>query len=517
MTGSQSPKHRVALLVVAIVALPARCVAQEPATKPAMVVSQGRGKDDGDGSATAPFRTVTRALRAARETSRNRVVLEYGDYGAGETFPLEVPAGLELRGIGSGGTSLQVLTGVAVSLAASESAEPTVLAGLTIVGAEIGVQTCGAHPVLLRGVTIANCKTGIASKDGAATTIAATGLRLRECGVGIEAQGLAPITLQLVDSSFERCRVGLWLHAVDGGDPVAYAGPAPRHDLRLLRCTFFGCTQAGIERTGAVGKNTGPAYAIVDCTFQDNVIGIDLQRPSADTPLDVLRTRFLGNSSFGLRVSGQLGDAASTSSITGCDFQWNGIGVHATNAHVVYELRRCRFLDNVGNAMFLANFVTAPLTVRVADSLIAGNGGCGIYTMADGNQLAARITHCTIVQNGAAGVLRKTRHSGASTLEIRGCIVADNATDLERVAATEVFTSLVGDGSATSERGNLAGDPRFVSAASRDLRLRRDSPCIDRGDASSGAGSVDLAGRSRSGAPDLGALEAVPDPLLDRR
>ena len=472
-----------------------------------VVVSQGRGKDDGDGSATAPYRTVTRALRAVRESAAKRITIEYGEYGAGETFPLQLPAGVELRGIGCGGTFLQVATGTGVLLA-SDASETCTLAGLAIVGADIGVQ-CNGAALVLRGVALANCKVGIASQDGAATTIRATGLRVRDGDVGIDAPGLAPFSLQLSDAVFEQCRIGLSLHAVDAGDPVTYTGPGVQHDLRLERCTFAGCREGGLVRKGAAGTNNGPAYHILDCTFLANGIGIDLQRPAADTPLVVRRTRFHSNTLFGLRASGQGGDATTTSMIEACDFQWNGVGVHATNCHVVYELRRCRLLDNVGNALFLANFVTTPLAVRVADSLIAGNGGAGIYTMADGNQLAAKITHCTVVQNGAAGVHRKTRHAGTSTLEIRGCIVAGNATDLERIAPTEVWTSLIGDGSATNERGNLAGDPRFVDAALRDLRLRADSPCIDRGEASSGAGAVDLIGQARIGTADLGALEAV--------
>jgi hypothetical protein len=60
----------------------------------------------------------------------------------------------------------------------------------------------------------------------------------------------------------------------------------------------------------------------------------------------------------------------------------------------------------------------------------------------------------------------------------------------------------------------MGTDPRFVNA--QDFHLQADSPTIDAG-ASGGAPAVDFEGRTRVGAPDIGAYEfgAAPRPRLD--
>ncbi|MFY9345827.1 MAG: right-handed parallel beta-helix repeat-containing protein, partial [Planctomycetota bacterium] len=258
------------------------------------------------------------------------------------------------------------------------------------------------------------------------------------------------------------------------------------------------------------GPNRGPAYGFTGCTFTGCGTGIDLQRPAGDTPLLVSDCRFHANQGCGVRLCGDAGDAALRSTFTQCEFRWNGIGLHATNARVACTVARCRFVDNLGAALFLANFMAAPTSAAVSDCLIAGNGGTGIYAMADGERLAVAIAHCTIAANGSAGIERKTRHSGSSTLAIRNCIVAGNAKDLEKIAADEVAASLVGDGSAGTGSDNLAGDPGFVDPRGHDWRLRPDSACVDRGEVLSTDAAIDLAGTARTGRPDLGAFELAP-------
>jgi hypothetical protein len=489
-----------------------------------IVVSQNRGNDASDGSAAAPVRTVTRGVALARERAVSLVRIEFGDYAEGETFPLSLPSGLELRGIGSGGTVLRANAGVLLRVEHSDAPVNVLVAGLALASAEVGidvgapafsasVRMPGGPPVLLRlrGVTFAGCRTGVRAQTGAGSlAIQGTGMRAQACDLGLDAEGLGAFALRLADSSFEACRVGVQLRAAEDGDPVTYAGPGVDHTLELVRCVFSGSTQSGFERRGAAGSNQGPPYRFEDCTFRGNAVGVELQRPAADTPLAMHRSRFEGNAGFGIRASGQNGDPSAVTSIAECDFRWNGVGLHVTNSHVTYQVSRSRFVDNVGNALFLSNFMTAPLTVRVVTSLIAGNGGAGIYTMADGERLAAEVLFCTIVDNGAGGVHRKTRHSGSSNLEVRGCIVAGNAPDLEKIEPVEVFDCLIGDGSAGLERDNLAGDPGFVNAALRDYALAPGSPCIDRGHGDERLPTLDLDGKARVLRPDLGALEWVP-------
>jgi hypothetical protein len=298
------------------------------------------------------------------------------------------------------------------------------------------------------------------------------------------------------------------LRAAEDVEIGAYDGPGVNHRVVLEGCVFQGCERAGFERRGSTGANLGDPYEFSNCLFQGNRVGIELMRPSADTPIRVRGSRFFSNVNFGMRVAGNAGDPTETSLIDDSEFRWNGVGLHMTNSHVVFEVRRSRFLDNVGNALFLANFQTEPLSARVISSLIAGNGGAGVYTMADGQKLGVEILHSTIAHNGAGGVHRTTRHSGESRLEIKGCVVVGNAPDLVKIEREEVSASLVGDGGGGSERGNLSGDPGFRNAALRDYRLASGSRCIDAGEADPRLGELDLAGLVRAeGAPDLGAFE----------
>ncbi len=489
-----------------------------PGASGEVVASLNRGDDArGDGSPALPFRTVTRALAAARASGARLVRLEYGTYEAGEDFPLLLPAGFELRGIGPQGS---ILRGSAETLVRLEPGPTgTVLAGLSIVaatpGSGVGVELAPApeRPVALdlRGVELSGFDMGMRVVTGEAPArIFATGLRLSDCDTGLDVAGTGVFGLQLEHASVESCRLGLHLHAAETKELSAYAGPPVQHSLELLGVSFLSCAEAGFQRSGAAGTNAGTGYRFADCTFQRNAIGVHLVRPAADAAYSFEGCSFLGNANFGVFASGHAGDPDQTTRIEDCSFRWNGVGLSVTNSHVLWDVRRSQFLDNVGNALFLANFQTAPLRARVESTLVAGNGGAGIYTMADGERFAAEVLHCTIVDNGAAGLQRKTRHFGKSTLEVRGSILAGNAPDLEKVEPAEVFRSLVEDGSAGTENGNLSGDPGFVDARRRDFRLAGGSAGVDAGEADARLSPLDCLGTPRSGAPDLGACERAP-------
>jgi hypothetical protein len=493
--------------------------APEQARTRAIVVSQNRGDDAAAGTAAAPVRTVTRGIALAGATGAAIVRVEYGEYGPGEVLPIELPPGIEVAGIGAGGSSLACGGKVAFRVAPAPRvvasnpapAAVTVLAGFGIHDAAIGValpasDTAGTV-LVVRGTTFRSCAIAVSAPTGkAALELTATGMRTEQCAIGIDVSGTGPCRLRLDDSTFTGGDVGVLLRAAEGVEVGTYDGPGGDHDVALLRCSFLGCARAGLARRGAAGTNRGSIYTLADCSFAGNGTGIDLPRPAGDTPLVVTGTRFHGNSGFGVRTAGQNGDPLRTSTFTGCDFRWNGVGLHATNCHVACSVRRCTFVDNLGNALFLANFMAAPVSAAVADCLIAGNGGAGVYTLADGERLAISLHHCTITANGSSGVHRQTKHNGRSTLSLVGCIVAGNAIDLERVRADEVATSLIGDGTGGDTSGNLAGDPGFVDARRRDYRLRAESRCIDSGSAAA-PGALDLAGNPRLGRADLGALE----------
>ena len=485
---------------------------------PQLHVSALNGDDArGDGGRDAPFRSLTRALGALGEkvAPGTRIHLGYGTYDAehGERFPLELPSGVTVRGIGASGTEL-VGDGQGTLLRLGGAGQ-SVLGGLSLRGADVGLELTGgqAASVHLLGLRVEGLETGVgaAASDagGPALSLWIDGLQAVDCGVGLALTGHGPVGLELRDSAFRDCRVGLLFEAAAEAEIAAYEGPGVDHDVTLAGCVFRGCSEAGILRRGAARTNEGPAYRFEACLFEGNRAGIEFRRPAADSPLVLRGCRFLSNTHFGLTATGHDGDAGKASEVVESEFRFNGVGLHVTNAHVVYRVHRNRFLDNGGNAMFLSNFMTEPVRAVVANNLVAANGGAGVYCLADGRQLAVALLYNTIVDNGGGGVVRKNRHSGQSSFEVRGCILAGNTPELVKIEPAEVFGSLVMDGSAGRGNGNLEGDPAFLDPARRDYRLGPESPCRDAGAADPRLGAVDLAGAPRAvGPPDLGALEA---------
>lgn len=499
-------------------AAPVQDAAQDAAPAERVLhVAREAGDDAGDGSEAAPFRTLSRALeqvRAERQAAggasgRWRVLAAAGTYdaAAGETFPLPLPGGVTLQGAGAGVT---VVAGPAPLLVESRLAagEAAVLAGLTLQGAGSGrgllarhVEQGGAGArTILRDVSLEGLDEGLRVEgpgllDGVVTAellVELSGVRATDCGTGAALAGPLAVAAVVRDAVFTRCGVGLLLEA------SAAAGPA-LHGTSVTRSLFESCREAGVRLAG--GRPDDAPRAFSDCDFVGNDTGLELPVPAADAPLVLSRCRFLRNTSFGLRASGQRGDPARTTRVEDGLFRWNGVGVHVTNVQAPWELSRCRIEDSAGAGLFVANFTAEPVTLRLRDSLVARNGAAGLYFLADGRRLDVQAVHCTIADNAGAGVERKHRHSGTSRFLLAGCIVSGNGTDLVRVEEAEVQGCLVG------------GDPGFVDREARDWRLRAGSPALDRGEeawpqGTLRAGERDVRGAERRvGAIDLGAFE----------
>jgi hypothetical protein len=170
-------------------------------------------------------------------------------------------------------------------------------------------------------------------------------------------------------------------------------------------------------------------------------------------------------------------------------------------------------------------------TCSVRDSLIR----------ADGSEAAALFASCektvitrnvTALATGAKAVGVRVSYNGimiggACVLDLRNAIVSGDLYDLQTnfggfgpgnitvensnfdVAKQELNTTLTQGG------GNQTAPPLFVDAAGGNYREAAGSPTIDAGVASQ-IGSLDLDGNARvlGAAPDIGAYEFVPPPIL---
>ena len=120
---------------------------------------------------------------------------------------------------------------------------------------------------------------------------------------------------------------------------------------------------------------------------------------------------------------------------------------------------------------------------EVYDCLIVNNIGnwAGVF--------GGRFYGCTISGQSAGGGI------GESTTAYN-TILFDNA--VQDAAAKAICINCCTGGQLRPGAGNIAADPLFVDAANGDFRLRADSPCINAGDATYGAG---IGGADFVGAP----------------
>lgn len=169
----------------------------------------------------------------------------------------------------------------------------------------------------------------------------------------------------------------------------------------------------------------------------------------------------------------------------------------------------------------VASYPNSGLTLR--NCLIVSNT---TYSMGGGYSATADSTveNCTIAFN----VSRNGEGGGLSIFDanvaVRNTIIYTNRALAKPATdnwATNRVTSINFQNVCTFPRAGsnwLTNDPRFVSIAARNFRLRGDSPCINAAQTLSWMSSAtDLDGipRIRNGAPDLGAYElATNDPLL---
>lgn len=503
-------------------------------------VSADHGDDQaGDGSFEKPYRTLSRALTELEGSVPPFPVVRLGrgEYGAaaGEAFPIDLPMGVTVSGLSS---TLTTITGAGEDLLlrahgiGTLGTRFTVVEGVALAGAARGVELAPSTgiqgvaplvPLALNDVLCTGMEVGVdlpllEDAEGVTNfpvTLLANGLRTQDCGVGLRAAGTSMAVLDLVGCEFTGGRIGVLLEASPEESPDRYEGIGVNHRFSARGCTFAGASEAGFTRRGGERLNRGTPYRFEDCTFRGNHTGLYMQRPAADSPYEVRDSRFLANTHFGLRAVGERGDPGQRSVVEGCEFRWNGGGLHVVNAQVTLELRRSRITNSTGTGVFFGNFMSDPITLVLENDLIADNGDIGLLCLADARLLEAEIVHCTITSNGQGGLRRKNRHSGESRFAIRNSIVADNGRmDLVEVGMDEVFHSLIGDATETGppERGNLSGNPGFRQSALWDYDLRDDSPCVDRGAELQGVGELDLAGRPRQvGAPDLGAFERPAD------
>jgi hypothetical protein len=233
--------------------------------------------------------------------------------------------------------------------------------------------------------------------------------------------------------------------------------------------------------SGGAIINLQSATTIENCMFLDNnataftrgggaiyIIGVD-----APT---IINCAFYENTAIGTVSSGGTHGGAIVSSssnptITGCVFQGNTA-------------------DGVGGALFIngntPEITNCTFNANTAQGWQPGGGGGAIYF----SVTEASITNCIFWGNSAPQGAPELAHDGSSKIpSVTYCDIAGGYTGT----------------------GNINGDPEFLDAANRDLRIMPSSPCVDVGNDSAVPSGVetDIEGDARivGSAVDIGADE----------
>ncbi len=161
---------------------------------------------------------------------------------------------------------------------------------------------------------------------------------------------------------------------------------------------------------------------------------------------------------------------------------------------------------NVGGGMVLHNTQT-----MIINSVFTNNrtesGVANVMVLNHEDEVM--IINSTIADNNPTGDQAILVHDG--TITMKNSIMWGNALNLQAdPPCPDCFVVTYSDiEQETAGIGNISKNPRFVNAEERIFRLRKNSPCINAGDAA-GAPPDDLRGNPRDQWPDMGAFEYLP-------
>lgn len=448
-----------------------------PADSALFWVSARTGNDaTGDGSEDAPYRSLTQALRQAAASHRTEVILQVdlGRYDAehGEVFPLHLPTLFELRGLTARNTILDGGGAPAIFLVDSE-VRRVFCDGLTLQNAAVGLgvekEDSEAQSVILNNVLWQECKIGLDLQMSATavpfgTLAAVRNSRIRNCEYGIRVRGEGRIELVLQDTLLQENEVGLFL------DGNTESRQGVRHAVNLKRCQFLDNNKAGVLREGENGLNQERPYSLDRCVFQGSEYGVYFAQPSGDSPVQVRDCQFLNNDRIGLGLVGMEGNAKLQSEIQGCDFRWNGVGLHLTNLQVRFQVHRNRVVDNLGNGIFCSSYPLSPSEAEFSQNLIAHNGACGFLGLSDGKNLKVVLRNNSVIANAQSGIERRNKHSGVSQFQVEACVLYGNTVNLRRIEPEEVSGCML-DRDWNEENDNMVGKIEFFDPLVRDYRL----------------------------------------------
>lgn len=181
-------------------------------------------------------------------------------------------------------------------------------------------------------------------------------------GVTVNAGALASVVLR-----------GLALNSQGGANGIVIQNTGATH--------VEACLVTGFVRGILYNVTAGSRVIVAETVFRDNARGIDATGPATNGRLEVVRSRFHGNSSAGLKLA-NVRRALVVDSYFGSND--NGINIENTaagTANTNLAVERTAFLDNL-HGLFAVDFGAHVAIVNLANSTIAGNN---VGVQASGN------------------------------------------------------------------------------------------------------------------------------------
>jgi hypothetical protein len=283
----------------------------------------------------------------------------------------------------------------------------------------------------------------------------------------------------------------------------------------IANCQFTSCVVAVLLAGGAIAVLEGSSVVINGCVFKfcgasvlsqtsGGAIYCDDSQISVYYSLIYQCTAQLGG---GIYIGGTSGTCTiQDCSINECDSDY-GDSLYIKNTDNNVNITRCRINDGKGSNENIYLEYDASNLLTISNCLICGSAGNGIENSTGGTVGATYVANCTICDNGGYGVVFSA--SGTRIMRLGNCIVRDNtAGDINGTLTGCTYSDIEGGYSGT---GNVDVDPLFRGAGDPEpYALNADSDCVDGGNGSvNGYSAIDLLGYTRTGTPDMGAIEFI--------
>lgn len=359
------------LLVTASLLFLAACGTSPGAGPSALYVKPDTGLDTNPGTASAPFKTIEKALTLVR--SGESIVLYAGTYDeiSGETWNYTVPAGVTLHGNTSGVILQSNTSAGGLTLSGDATIEGVTLKGFG------GALMADAGALTLKNTTFDSDNNGIVLTASASATLTSTSFTGSGSGASLYNAATLSMSGGTVtgldgDVFYITGTASIELTGVQVQDTTSYVLDMRQTSVATLtNCTITNSSPQGSGGSSSLDLVDSATLQLQD-TGVDQAYGYAVLARDATTTVDIHGGTFALNGYGGISAAGYLAvDGANVSNNTGDGVDAAG-SVVVTNSTLSYNTS---YAVNVGSGGSIALF----------GSQLSGNGGGVILNGSGGN------------------------------------------------------------------------------------------------------------------------------------